>query len=163
MANRYSIDSSSLIEIKQQVPSDIFVSVWQKLGELAASGRLIAPDEVLREIDRDPDLGPWAKRHRRMFRRLDEPTLRFAKQIMDQFPGLVDREKETPDADPFVVALALSESRTPPGSLEFEAPEKCLVVTEERRRAVNIRTVCAHYAVPCMDHFGLFRSEDWKF
>ena len=101
MANRYSIDTSSLIEIKQRFPADVFLSLWQKLDELAASGRLIAADEVLREIEDDPDLRTWTRKHRKMFKKLDSTTIQLALEIVSRFPDLVDREKDTPDADPF--------------------------------------------------------------
>lgn len=161
MADRYCIDSSSLIEIKQRFPSDTFPSVWSRLSQLATSGRLFAPDEVLREIEKDLQLGPWAKSHRGMFRKPDAAQVTLTQQILGTFPKLVDASKQAAEADPFVIALAIEENRKQASLLN--AGSKCLVVAEERRGSQNIRVACARYGVQCVDHMGLFRNEGWQF
>src|SRR5437899_1647039 len=111
MMDQYCIDSSSLIEIKQRFPSDIFVSLWERISDLVRLSRLFAPDEVFREIEKDPELGPWTRSHRSMFKKLDGPQLTLVRQILAKFPKLVDPLKLTAEADPFVIALAMAENQ----------------------------------------------------
>ena len=102
----YCIDTSALIHLKRLYPMDVFESVWQELGRLARSGRLIAPYEVFKEVEfKDDELLGWAKRHSRMFRRLDAGQARKVREISQRFPSLTDPNKEIPDADPFIVAI----------------------------------------------------------
>jgi hypothetical protein len=49
----YCVDSSSLIRLKQDFPRSVFPAVWEKIEELVEQERIIAPDEVLREIKRE--------------------------------------------------------------------------------------------------------------
>jgi len=85
----YCIDASSLIELKQDFPTGVFPAVWKSIAELAASCRLIAPDEVVRGIERDDVLGPGAKRRKKVFRRLDQQQIDLAREVAPRFPKLV--------------------------------------------------------------------------
>ncbi|HUG92283.1 MAG TPA: DUF4411 family protein [Planctomycetaceae bacterium] len=67
-----------------------------------------------------------AERKKRLFRATTSRLLGMARQIVHEFPGLVDYDRPVPQADPFVVALALSEGK---GQLKYD---KCIVVTEEK-------------------------------
>jgi hypothetical protein len=50
------------------------------------------------------------KKHRKIFREQDIDQLQGAQEILSRFPDLTDPAKEIPDADPFVVALAIIEN-----------------------------------------------------
>jgi hypothetical protein len=161
---RYVIDSSSLIELMRTNPIDIYVTVWKKVDSLISEGRLASPEYVLDEIRRgDDDLIKWANRRKRMF---EGPTLgqiKRVKEILTEFPGLADSSKETPDADPFLIALA-----TEKNALAIEdygtATEK-IVVSEERARGKEHRIpfVCHQYGIRCIGIHEMFREEGWKF
>jgi Domain of unknown function (DUF4411) len=68
----YCIDASSLIKLKQDFPRAVFPSVWKRVEQLVVDTRLIAPDEVARELEPDDELRPWAKQHKKMFRRINQ-------------------------------------------------------------------------------------------
>jgi hypothetical protein len=79
------------------------------------------------------------------------------------FPDLIDPAKEIPDADPFVVALAIIENTRRQDTL-FKG--QCVVVTQEkpsRSARPKIPEVCQHYGIECIGVAGLFRKEGWKF
>jgi hypothetical protein len=160
----YCIDTSALIELHATYDSDVFVSLWEKLAGLIKEGRLIAPREVLREIEKkDDDLLKWVKKHRKIFRDQDAEQLHAAQDILSRFPNLVDPAKEIPDADPFVVGLAIIENRKRQESL-FKS--QCTVVTQEkpaRGSRPKIPDVCQHYGISCISVAELFRTEGWKF
>lgn len=145
---------------------DIFTGLWERLAELARSGRLVAPREVLRELEKgDDELVPWAREHAMMFQDPDEQQLVTVQAILRQFPDFVDPDKETPEADPFVVARALVGKASQSASM---LPQIWVVVAEENRRRMpeqrpRIPDVCDHYEIPCMRMFDLMRAEGWAF
>jgi hypothetical protein len=160
-ADIYCIDASSLIKLKQDFPRQVFSTLWEKVEELVASGRLIAPDEVFREIEKDDMLGPWAKQNKNMFRKLDQDQLDAAKDVTSRFRNIAKPGRFGPAADPFVVALAHLESRRLRSSL-LESQSECVVVSEERGPG-KIPGACAHYDLTCVALVDLFQREGWKF
>jgi hypothetical protein len=159
----YIIDTSSLVQLKRTNPMDIFPGVWSNLEKLATAGLLYCPEEVLREVtNRDDELKEWAHRNKVMFRRLTESQMSKVVEIETKYPSLVDPEKETPVADPFVIALALQPNRQ---TTIVPVERKIIVVTEERLKGnkVCIPFVCLNYGVEYINLFELFRREGWKF
>jgi len=160
----YCTDTSALIELHATYGSDVFVSLWQNVAELVKEGRLIAPREVLREIEKkDDDLLKWVKNHRKIFREEEIEQIQSAQEILSDFPNLIDPAKETPDADPFVIALAIIENTK---RQDFLFKGQCIVVTQEkpsRGSRPKIPDVCQHYGIECISVAGLFRKEGWKF
>lgn len=110
----YCIDTNALIDLWRRLhPPDIFPSLWEKIEALIHDGRFIAPREVLNELEKvDDDLLKWAKKHRTIFRDLEIDQQEHVKDRLSIFPNLVDIDKTIPDADPFVIALAMTESST---------------------------------------------------
>lgn len=161
--NCYVMDTSSLIDLKEKNPMDIYETVWKKLESLIDHGFLISPEEVKREVlIWDDELGKWAGKNERMFKPLNGSQIRKVFEIQSDFPSLVDLDKETPEADPFVVALALVKDPQP--TIETVGTER-VVVSEEKRRGnrVRIPMVCQRYGLKCLSIFDVFRTEGWKF
>jgi hypothetical protein len=159
-ADLYCIDASSLIEIKQRFPQKVFPGVWEKVQDLIRERRLIAPDEVFREIEKDDVLGPWAKRHKKMFLKLDQEQIDAARDVTARFPSLAKPGTFSPAADPFVVGLARVQSQRLSASL-LEPESKCVVVTEER--PAGIPAACKHHSLACISHIQMFEREGWVF
>lgn len=171
--NLYIIDTSSLIEIQRQYPSDIFPSVWSHIHELAISGRLVAPVEVKKELLEGYDLLlNWVNDHETIFLEVDEDLIVTTQEILRQFPRIADAESDKlHHADPFVVGLALQ--------MRDQSQQKltryriCVVTHEKGKLADNPRLhpnnmkkipdVCSHLGIDSMDHFGMFREENWSF
>jgi len=163
----YCIDSSALIDLRQLYPRRIFPGVWEKLTELVRAGRLIAPREVLKETEKDEELPSWYKSNKRMFVGLDEEQGQIVSEILKKFPALTDQTKETPDADPFIIALAISRNRKAKKSLF--GPNH-VVLTRERAGTggrPRIPDVCRYCAVDCMAGpaalTDMFQKEGWTF
>jgi hypothetical protein len=158
----YCIDSSSLIGMKDRCPDDIFPGVWEHLSKLVLAGRLIAPAEVKKEVEQgsDPGLLRWIRKHKLMFRKLDVEQVRAAKQVIDTYPNLIDSSKEKADADPFLIALAITHNNR---HAEALLPREYVVVTEEGGKQFKIPYVCRHLNIKCMRYLELFRAENWKF
>lgn len=160
----YCIDTSALIDLKQLYPSDVFSTLWKKLDELVKQGRLIAPREVLKEIEeKDDELLRWVKKHKKMFKKLNQQQVEVVKEIQQRFPTLVDPAKEIPDADPFVIALAIAESKK---TKELLFKDQYIVITQEkpsRGGKPKIPDVCQHYRIAWMPVGELFKKEQWRF
>ena len=157
----YCIDASSLINLKQYYKRKVFSGLWDKIEEMVHTGRLIAPDEVRREIAKDDLLGPWAKKNKKMFRNPDQELMDTTKDVIKDFTNLAEPGKFGPAADPFIVALALLEERRGFRSL-LQERSSCLVVTEERRTH-GIPVACTHYDIECVTLVDLFDREGWEF
>jgi predicted nucleic acid-binding protein len=150
----YCIDTSVLIELKIRYPRNTFPSLWEKIGKLIEQGRIIAPravfDELVQYEDRNDELFKWVKRFKKMFKDLDSSQLQEVKKILIDHPDLVDKDKQTEDADPFIIALAIIEG--------------CSVITQESQIKVNrIPYVCRKYKIKCISLVEFFSERKWKF
>jgi len=160
--NCYVIDTSSLVKLNRDSPLDVFPSIWKNLEILASNNRLMAPREVLNEINQNDDqLNEWAKKQKRMFK---EPTSRqiyYVKGILKKYPSLIDVDRKY-EADPWVIALALEMATDPQKTL---VTIKRVVVSEEKLRGnkVKIPLICEEHSIEAIDIITLFRIEEWKF
>jgi hypothetical protein len=150
----YCIDTSALIDLWRRLyPPDIFPSLWKEIDKLYAQGELIAPREVLKELEqKDDELLKWASKHRKMFKKLDYDQVNKVRNILSRFQNLVDVNKTIPEADPFVIALALSKGWT--------------LITSEKLGSSGhpkIPDVCTHYGVKCINLIEFFREQKWEF
>ena len=138
----YCLDTSALLFMADRYSSDIFPEVWELLTELAASEAIIAPREVRRELERKEDNGAlaWVKANTAMFQVLDAEQCRVARDIISspQFHGLVDFDAELPDADPFVVALAVK-TRDLTG---FFGTAPAVVAVDSQEMGTSLESVC---------------------
>ncbi len=158
----YVIDTSSLINLRRQYPEDIFPGVWKAMAKLVKDGRLMTCMEVKAEIERgsDEDLLKWLKQHRGIYRGLDADQVAAAQEVLRDRSGLVDVNKETADADAFLVGMALASNRMHNHAL---LPQEFVVVTEEAKKHKHIPDTCKHYGIRCMPLHDMFRAENWKF
>ncbi len=159
----YIIDTSSLVTLHRWRPLSSNREIWDNLEKLIRDDRLIAPEEVYDEIRAGDDaLARWASRKKQQ-RRLFRPTTRqhagIAKQIIHEFPDFVERDRPTPQADPFVVALAVHEGRS-----VVAAAEERIVVTDEKFTPTGrprIPHVCAAHGVRYLSIHQMYVNEGW--
>lgn len=164
----YCVDTSSLVNVQRTYPLAVFPGLWERMSELAGEGRLAAPREVFNELERggDDEIFQWARSNRPMFRDPDDEQIQLAKTIVNdpKFGRLFDIDSETPDADPFVIALASVEQRR-----VSIFPQKWIVVTDESRvqpgTKPRIPDVCndPRYQLECIRILDMFRREGWEF
>lgn len=151
----YSIDTSALLDgWLRYYPPDTFDSLWQRLGELIASGSLRATEEVRFELEKkDDDFLAWTLERPELFVELDEGIQLKVSSLLDKFPKLLDTRANRSAADPFVIALA--------------ALNNCPVVTGEQATGnlnrPNIPDVCQESDIECINLITLIRREGWRF
>jgi hypothetical protein len=151
----YCIDTNALIDLwRRFYPPDIFSSLWKEIENIISQGKLIAPREVFDELGKqDDELYKWAKRNKQMYKNLDREQMKQVCNILKQFKELIDTNKETPDADPFVIALAKNKGWT--------------VITSEKPANLGghpkIPDVCKNYNIKCIPLIKFFREQKWEF
>lgn len=149
--NGYSFDTCAIIDLRQRYPPDIFNGLWQRIEVLLRTRRMGCTEQVLKELEKkDDDAYKWAKSKRSD---IFEPVAEHWAQalaVTKKHPHLIDINRTTPQADPFVVAFAKSRRWT-------------VVTSEKGRSARSIPRVCESEGVDCLDLVGLFRRESWKF
>ena len=161
-SNHYIIDSCSLMELNRHNPLDVFPSVWKKIEDLINKDLLVAPKEVLNEINEGDDkLANWAKKQNKLFKDPTNKQIDIVRGILNKFPSLV-KENRKYDADPWVIALAVELATSTQKTL---ISIKRIVVTEEKIRGnkVKIPFVCQKYEIESIDIIDMFRKESWKF
>ncbi len=108
--------------------------------------------EVYNELARkDDELHEWCKeRKNHLVVELDELCLHHVTRIMAAYPRLVDTVKNRSGGDPFVLALAATES------------PNMTVVSEEQPGRMKIPDVCMAEGIRCMGLADMIEQEDWQ-
>ncbi|MCY4102235.1 MAG: DUF4411 family protein [bacterium] len=104
------LDTSALIEFKRLLPMPEQWNAFVRLGSLVDNGRIAMPRQVLAEATKvsHPDVpGAWAAAMRERLQHPVDPGYHFLRLAMARAGDVVDSNKTTEDADPYVVALAL--------------------------------------------------------
>jgi hypothetical protein len=85
------------------LPPSTFGSVWTFIGEAMADERILAPREVLTELQaKDDEVSAWARERASAFVEANEDVQRRAGEIYEMLPNPNLRDQ----ADPFVIAEA---------------------------------------------------------
>jgi len=151
----YCFDTSSFVNPwAKWYPPNTFPTIWQRLDQLIQSNKIISSDEVFRETEKQADdLHEWLKQRQQIFIPLDEDIQIATIEIQQQFPKLVDYNKQRSQADPFVIATAIVYRKT-------------LVTEEIPSQSVNkpkIPNVCQHFGLEYINFLELMKREQWRF
>lgn len=154
------MDSSSLINMgRRYAPMDSapFRGLWDQVNELVAGGRLIAPDEVYKEVEIGADeIAGWAAHRKEMFVATDDALFRKTLSLIQRHSKLADLGKTRYHADPWVVALAMQHSET--------LLSRGVVVSDERQASAgSIPSVCTVEGIECLSHIEWFERMGWGF
>lgn len=148
----YSVDTSSLLDWwVRYYPPDLFGGLWDRIERAVALGTILVQDEVVRDLSRKDDMVyHWVKDHTCMHVPLDLEIQAAAGRIMDQFPNLVDIERQRSVSDPFVIALA-------------QVRGIAVVTSEiEQGNRPKIPHVCRSLGIDCVGSLDFFRQQGWN-
>lgn len=154
----YSFDTSSLIKASAVLyPMENFPSLWDKMKELIRNGRLKMSEPAFDEAMRGTVLKNWCDEKglqsflESKVNDLDQEAVRT---ILSQYPKLINVEKSTSLADPWVIALAMRYQRG-------------VVVTEEQPTGdlanPKIPDVCKDLGLGWLTIADLVKRENWVF
>jgi len=151
----YVFDTSAFIEGWVRLyPPDAFPRVWEQMSSLVDEGRVIAPEEVLSELQVGDDaVHAWVKaRSGTIVIPTSRALMLEARAILADHKHLTKNGTGRSPADPFVIGLA--------------SVRTCPVVTQERGGSASkprIPYVCQHRNVACMTLLEMIRAEGWTF
>ena len=154
----YSIDTSALIAaFHERYPIENFPSLWREIEALIKNGRLKMSQVVFEEAMRDTEIKQWCDENQLKsdFQvTIDESVQEKVSEVLSEFPRLVDNRTGKSGADPWVIALALTD-------------ENYIVLTEENpthsQNRPKIPDVCTHFYVECIKIVDLIKRENWIF
>jgi len=155
----YSIDTSALVNMARRYsPMDAlpFRPLWNRVEDLARARRLIAPEEVRREIEAGQDeLVEWVHQQPELFVPSSPELVEMTATLVRKYPELAGLEKTRLHADPWVIALAFVKSDL--------LQQGVVVADESSRRPTAIPSVCRAENVECLTHVEWFGREGWQF
>ena len=153
----YVVDTSSLVNLQQYYPSAAFAALWDKMGLLAETGRMIAPMQVYNELKpKDDELLKWTKQHKTMFKQSKSDEIKFATKLADDYREMKSKDSTMDRADPYVIALAHSRSNETLG-VEW------IVVTEEGGGPGQIPRISELHGLKHCKLTDLILEEGWSF
>ena len=107
MAWRYVLDTSALIDLDAFYPKSRFPRVRKSFTNLVKDGRAVAPEQVSDEVIKSEFLRKWCKINKSMFIKLNKDSLDQASKISNTHQALIKQNRFRPQADPFIIALAI--------------------------------------------------------
>jgi hypothetical protein len=123
------------------------------LKELTEAGLMVAPSDVLLELEKQKDdLHEWAKAVPNLFVVPDRQVMEAFTEIVNDYPNFMKINSTKSGADPFVVALA-------------EVHGLAVVTYEtlaKREAAPKIPNVCQDRGLDCVQLVDVLRAEGFK-
>ena len=154
----YSIDASSLIDAYRSLyPMENFPALWRELEQLIKNDRLKMSEFVFAEAMRDKVLDKWCREKGLkpyLELKVDDSDQRAVRNMLSEYPGILNVKKGTSGGDPWVVVLVM----------KFQ---NGVVVTEEKLTGnlqhPRIPDVCKASNIECVTIAGIIRKENWIF
>lgn len=153
----YCIDTNVVVSFVSETDdefygADIFQAQWRSIESMIASGRIVAPRQVERELQghasKRAKVGPWLRCRGYMFRDVDtDAQLHVAKRIVNQYP--IYGRTENFLGDLAVMSLA--------GALGITVITLEAAVPQSGQRHPKIPNVCAEFGIGCLSVSGFFR------
>ena len=158
----YVVDSNFFIQAHRvNYPLDVAFSFWNKVKELADSGKIISIDKVKDELyDKNDDLEDWCKANlpEDFFKSSDEVILEYGKVTAwaismnnHYLPNALNEFLDADEADAFLVAYSLANN------------QNRIIVTHEvsqpnRKNRIKIPEACAPFNVRYLNTIEMLRE-----
>ena len=159
----FCVDSSSFIRLHRSYPPEFSRDIWDEFDNLFNQNKIISHiivfDELTTNAKNKDDLTKWILPKRKYFKEFSVTQSYYVSQIINQFPSLIDHEREKDEADPWLVALAIEEQ----AQLQlFNPNQKVIVVNEEsKNKPQKIPSVCNHFGLDHLNLLELFKFLGW--
>lgn len=165
----YIFDSNALIDLfRRMYPRETFPALWKDLESLCDRGCLVIPEEVRAELESlDDGLLGWVRDRPSIVCHLDDPQVTYVRAVLTQYPNLVRTKRPNPQADAFVISLALAKQAEE--NARFDDMRKDVVVVSQEKRDGDpslkrkIPNACEFFSIPCLNLLAFFSREDWKY
>lgn len=152
---KYCVDTSALVDLHGRLlPAATFPDLFPRVNEAFATGLLVSPREVRRELQNGAEgdeLQRWATDNPSFFVDPDDRQVGLVQQMLVRFPQVYDMKLHRAiDADPWVIAVA-------------QANGLAVVTSENQDSPKKIPYFCRSLGVPVLNVMGFFESEGWAF
>lgn len=154
----YVFDNSPLSSMFRNYFPSRFPTLWANFDALVADEQIVSTREALREIQDGPEGAclDWCNDKRTLFATPTADEARHVARIfaVPHFQQNIEMQKLLKgglNADPFVIARAMTEGKT--------------VVTMEQRKAnaAKIPNICDHFGVRWLNLEGFMEEQGWAF
>lgn len=154
----YVFDTSPLSTLFKNYYRGRFPTLWERFDSLTADGQIVSSREVLREVEDGPveSLRVWAADRQNLFHMPGAAEGEVVAQIygVAHFQQNIEQKKLLKggrNADPFIIAKAITEGR-------------CVVTMEQfKANGVKIPNICKHFGVDCLSLEEFMEHEGWQF
>lgn len=154
--SRYILDTNIIIDVTRRIYPPRHRDEARAIVErLISEGSIVSHKEVLLELELGAKPGDeplaWCKANSGIFCDLTPDQEAHLVKVLSEHPGILDPRKTGPDADPFLVALALEIGG--------------VVVTGDgstyRSGKTQIKDVCDAYGIRCIDVDTFLSENGW--
>jgi len=150
---QYVVDTSALIDLKNQYPESVFPGLWERFNEMCDQKKIVSPREVLREIKKgDDDLLEWSEKYPEIFLEPTEEEIEILQEILASYSqNAIGKFSTGPWADPFVIACAK----------HYQIP----IIQQELNdlKQYKLPAVAKLHGITCLHLVKFFADEGWTF
>lgn len=147
----YVFDSSAFIALHQHSLKVIELpqSIWDELANMISDGRIVSHiyvyEEIVSESTEKPDfITKWLLSKKSKFEKETAEQAVVVASIVQAFPDLIDADREKEQADPWIIALAITLRNQ---TNLFEEVEYIVVTQENPNSSKKIPAACKYFAV----------------
>jgi len=148
----YIIDTSSLKELHDRYPKNLFPTIWEHIASLIHTDQLYSHIEVLREIRNTiyakDKLLLWSNKNKKIFSGMDDCQISKMPLIKSKFnPDYWNNNmnRPAPWADPYLIAMAMC--------------EKGIIVTQEHKTKANrIPPIAKEFGIDSLNLLEFFQE-----
>ena len=161
----FYIDSSSFVYLHRFYPPDFSKDIWDEIEQLFYEGKIFSHKIVLEELTtsskKPDDLTKWILSQKQYFKSSTFTQAQHVSQIINEFPGLIDHNREKDEADPWLIALAIEEQSQ---INLFHSNKKVIIVSEESKdKPQKIPSVCKYFGLDHLNLLEFFKYNGWDF
>lgn len=162
----YIFDSSAFITLHQYSAKVIELpqAIWDELAKMMVDGNIISHiyvyEEIVSESTENPDMiTKWLLPKKGSFEKESVEQAVIVAQIVEKFPKLIDPEREKEQADPWIIAQAVTLKSQ--ASL-LEDIEYVVVTQENPNSSKKIPAACKSFGVESMPLKEFFEKNNIK-
>ena len=148
----YTIDMSSIKELHERYPKNLFPTIWQHIESLIQNGQLVSHIEVQREIKNTTNLKDklllWSNKNKSIFQSIDSCQTSKIPLIQGKYNSGEWKNKMNrpgPWADPYLIAMAMCESAT-------------IITQESKTKANRIPPIASELGVKSLNLLEFFEE-----
>lgn len=146
----YCFDTSAFLALSRTNERVIKIddAIWKHLEKMMKAGVIISHrivfNEIISGIKNPPLIVRWIKDKRSYFLPKSDSQIAQVPRIVQQFPELIDYARESEQADPWLIALAIEKSKE---ENLFEVCVSVVVSQENQNSSKKIPAACKHFRI----------------